>query len=194
VSLVHHTGVSTENQERARGSSAWRGALDIEISVIPSKGDSPLQIVQRKSKDAELSTPIFADLKKVIIPGWIDEDGEPVSSAVVEIVDAPAHATAKTESKIESYIKTFKNAWGKTGQELRLDAPYISRSGLLDYLVEEMGIKEPTARVYLTPGSTGKLIHDLLNAQIIKPHENGWIVIANDLVSVMMIGMKNGRQ
>ena len=29
VVLVHHTGVSDEAQHRARGSSAWRGALDI---------------------------------------------------------------------------------------------------------------------------------------------------------------------
>ena len=35
VILVHHTGVSNEAQHRARGSSAWRGALDIEISVVP---------------------------------------------------------------------------------------------------------------------------------------------------------------
>ena len=35
VLLVHHTGVSEEAQHRARGSSAWRGALDVEISVVP---------------------------------------------------------------------------------------------------------------------------------------------------------------
>jgi len=53
VILVHHTGVSNEAQHRARGSSAWRGALDIEISVIPSTDGKPMQLVQRKSKDAE---------------------------------------------------------------------------------------------------------------------------------------------
>ena len=37
VILVHHTGVSDEAQHRARGSSAWRGALDIEVSIVPSK-------------------------------------------------------------------------------------------------------------------------------------------------------------
>jgi RecA-family ATPase len=43
VILVHHTGVSEEAQHRARGSSAWRGALDIEISVVPGKKDVPMQ-------------------------------------------------------------------------------------------------------------------------------------------------------
>jgi phage/plasmid primase-like uncharacterized protein len=39
VILVHHTGVSEEAQHRARGSSAWRGALDFEISIVPAKDD-----------------------------------------------------------------------------------------------------------------------------------------------------------
>jgi putative DNA primase/helicase len=83
VILVHHTGVSEEAQHRARGSSAWRGALDIEISIVPGKKDQPLQIVQRKSKDAELAETIYVDLQQVAIPGWLDEDGQPVTSAVV---------------------------------------------------------------------------------------------------------------
>ena len=66
VILVHHTGVSSEAQHRARGSSAWRGALDIEISVVP--GDT-IEIVQRKSKDAEEAVPVFAELESVPITG-----------------------------------------------------------------------------------------------------------------------------
>jgi putative DNA primase/helicase len=80
VILVHHTGVNAEAQHRARGSSAWRGALDIEISVVP--GDT-IEIVQRKSKDAEEAKPVFAELQSVPIKGWLDEDGEQVTSAVL---------------------------------------------------------------------------------------------------------------
>lgn len=89
VLLVHHTGVSDEAQHRARGSSAWRGALDIEISVEPGKEGQPLQIVSRKAKDAEPPEPVHAELKQLKIAGWQDEDGEPVTSCVIEIVDAP---------------------------------------------------------------------------------------------------------
>ena len=39
VILVHHTGVSAEAQHRARGSSAWKGALDVEISRHPWRYD-----------------------------------------------------------------------------------------------------------------------------------------------------------
>ncbi len=56
VILVHHTGVNSETQHRARGSSAWRGALDIEVSIVPtSENGDPMEIIQRKSKDAELA-------------------------------------------------------------------------------------------------------------------------------------------
>ena len=93
IILVHHTGVSEETQHRARGSSAWRGALDIEISIVPAKGDAPMEIIQRKSKDAELAATLYATLEKVIIPGWFDEDGEPVTSAVLVQAGEPTKAT-----------------------------------------------------------------------------------------------------
>ena len=92
IILVHHTGVSEETQHRARGSSAWRGALDIEISIVPAKGEAPMEIIQRKSKDAELAPTLYATLEKVIIPGWFDEDGEPVTSAVLVQAGEPTKA------------------------------------------------------------------------------------------------------
>ena len=73
VILVHHTGVSEEAQHRARGSSAWRGALDIEISIVPSKPDKPMEIVQRKSKDAEMAQTVYVELEPVAIPGWLED-------------------------------------------------------------------------------------------------------------------------
>lgn len=89
VILVHHTGVSDEAQHRARGSSAWKGALEIEISVVPAKGDTPIQIVQRKSKDAEEAKPVYVTLQTVPIKGWLDDDGEQVTSAVLMPAEGP---------------------------------------------------------------------------------------------------------
>lgn len=90
VLLVHHTGVSDEAQHRARGSSAWRGALDIEISVVPGDKNKPMQIVQRKSKDAELAGDLYFNLKSIPINNWFDEDNEPVTSAIIESADEPS--------------------------------------------------------------------------------------------------------
>lgn len=119
VILVHHTGVSDEAQHRARGSSAWRGALDIEVSIVPSKDGSPMEIIQRKSKDAELAETVFVQLQTVEIPGWIDEDGEKVTSAVITPAQADAKNSQKKESKFSSETRAFENAWQKTRCETR---------------------------------------------------------------------------
>jgi hypothetical protein len=117
VILVHHTGVSEEAQHRARGSSAWRGALDIEISIVPASPNQPMQIVQRKSKDAELAGTVFVELQQVTIPGWYDEDNQPVTSAV--IIQAQAPKLIKKESKFSSEIRVLENAWWATQAETR---------------------------------------------------------------------------
>jgi hypothetical protein len=185
VILVHHTGVSDEAQHRARGSSAWRGALDIEISIVPGKDNVPMQIVQRKSKDAELAETIHVELQQVAIPGWRDEDDQQVTSAV--IIQAQAPTVTKKDSKIDSHRKTFENAWWASGAEERNGLPYLSRSAMMEYLVQKMNVSESSAKVYIKPSATGKPIADMLVAEIIESFEHGWIVIDDTQASVMMI-------
>jgi phage/plasmid primase-like uncharacterized protein len=190
VILVHHTGVSDEAQHRARGSSAWRGALDIEISIIPGKDDQPMQIVQRKSKDAELAETVFVELHTVEIPGWRDEDDQQVTSAVVVEASAPAQASKK-DSKIDTHRKTFESAWWGTGAEVREGLPYISRSALKDKLAAD-GRKPRTIENDLSPAYTDKLIGALILSEIISPFEHGWLVVDEVQSSAMM--MRKGGQ
>ena len=185
VILVHHTGVSDEAQHRARGSSAWRGALDIEISIVPGKEGVPMQIVQRKSKDAELAETIHVELQQVAIPGWRDEDDQQVTSAV--IVQAQAPIVAKKDSKIDSHRKTFENAWWSSGAEERNGLPYLSRSAMMDYLIQKMNVSETSAKQYIKPSVPGKPIADMLVAEMIKAFEHGWTVIDETQASAMLI-------
>ncbi len=189
VILVHHTGVSEEAQHRARGSSAWRGALDIEISIIPGKDDQPMQIVQRKSKDAELAETVYVELQQVAIPGWRDEDDQQVTSAVIVQTQAPI--APKKESKMDSHRKTFENAWWGTGAEIRDGLPYISRSALKDKLAAD-GRKPRTIENDLSAAYPDKLIGALILAEIISPLEHGWTVIDDVQSSAMM--MRKGGQ
>jgi len=191
VILVHHTGVSTEAQHRARGSSAWRGALDIEISVIPSTDGKPMQLVQRKSKDAELSKDIFCELESVIIPNWFDEDDEPVSSAVLAILEEQDYQPVKKESKLDGFRKVWESAWWEGGAEIREEKPYLSRSALKEKLSVGGKIKERTVLNKINPSRDGDLICSLLNGEIIQAYEHGWIMI--DLVQASALLMrKNG--
>lgn len=186
VLLVHHTGVSEEAQHRARGSSAWRGALDIEISVVPAKDGAPMEIIQRKSKDAEIAETVYLALQQVTIPGWLDEDEQPVTSAVV-VQEAAADPSKRSPSKIETHRKTFENAWWSSGAEERNGLPYLSRSALVEYLTSKMGLSEATAKQYIKPSVPGRLITDLIVAEIIESLEHGWIVTNEIQASAMLI-------
>jgi hypothetical protein len=188
VSLVHHTGVSTEAQHRARGSSAWRGALDIEISIVPGTDTKPMEIHQRKSKDAELAAPLYANLESVAIPGWFDEDGQAVTSAV--LVQAAAIIKENKESSFDKSRKIFENAWFASGAEILNELPYISRSALSDYLASHLDYKESTINKHLKPSTKSGLISDLLIAEYIKQDGHGWSVISQVDVSSLRIRAK----
>ncbi len=168
VMLVHHTGVSDEAQHRARGSSAWRGALDIEISVTGGKNDQPIKIETRKVKDGEEPDPIYCDLESVEIPNWKDEDGEPVKSAVPIKVAAPEKAKVGRPSKDNRDV--FRRAWyeQKDGAELIDGKPYLTRAALAHFLEHTEGKTEGVARKYVQ--ESGHFIKPLL--------DEGWLAIS----------------
>lgn len=80
VLIVHHSGKNAE--AGARGSSALRAAVDTEIAI------SDRQISCAKQRDMEIPSRLFFDLQSVEL--GVDQDGDPVTSAVVVPADAPA--------------------------------------------------------------------------------------------------------
>jgi phage/plasmid primase-like uncharacterized protein len=191
IVLVHHTGVSDEAQHRARGSSAWKGALEIEVSVIPAKGSMPMQIVQRKSKDSEMAPNVYVELRTVEIRGWVDEDGEPVKSAVLDIAEAPPER--KKDSKLDAYKKLFSDAWWASGAEVEDGLPFVTRSALLNYIIPTLDLSEKSGEQYLKPSDTTKFIGMLTVGQIVERKGHGWVVICEDMGSTMMV-RKNGER
>ena len=181
VILVHHTGVSVEAQHRARGSSAWRGALDIEISVVP--GDI-IEIVQRKSKDAEEAKPVFVELQSVPIKGWQDEDGDQVSSAVLVAGQEPVKA--KKDSPLARHQKTFENAWWDSGADDIDGSPYLARKDLKAKL-EKDGVKARTIENALNSSYQKNLIGALILGNIIGKKEDGWIVLDDVWASAVLV-------
>jgi len=202
ILLVHHTGVSDEAQHRARGSSAWRGSLDIEISVTPIKGvgndegGTNFSVIQKKAKDSELARPIFAKLEVVNLDGWFDEAGESVTSAVVQITEEPTEE--KKGSKVSAHMKLFAEAWLDCGKELSADNnPIISRSALADYL-ERKAIYDTPAKLKasLHQGNHSNFIGSLVLAGIIRINNSGvrnhtqFEAINDDFCSSLMLQSK----
>lgn len=97
VLLIHHSG--KDASKGARGWSGLRAAVDAELEVI--REDNGVRTVTlSKQKDAADGDRLGFTLRTVEI--CTDEDGDPVTSCVVEPCDAPARKPVKAESKTQA--------------------------------------------------------------------------------------------
>lgn len=80
--VVHHSG--KDDSKGARGSSAFRAALDVEYSVRREGEGGAIVLTCTKMKDAEEPSPAAFDLRTVEL--FTDSDGEMVCSLVVRDV------------------------------------------------------------------------------------------------------------
>ena len=191
VILVHHTGVSEDAQHRARGSSSWRGALESEYSVVPSKGEnSTIKLVNRKMKDGPDGSEAFFELTTVPINGWVDEDGDAVCSAVLIKTEAPPERPKK-ESKLLTCQSLFDSAWWECGMEVEDGKPYISRSALREYLKVKLDLTDATAAQHVKPSETQRTVGQLIVAGIISATKHGFMVENAEFAQSLLI-RKNG--
>lgn len=99
VLIVHHTGHGEGTQSRARGGSSIRAGVENEISI---RFDGENRIIeQMKVKDAERLPPISFELVSVPICGWFDDEGEQVTSAIVQYGDAKTNKIDKFNKQYE---------------------------------------------------------------------------------------------
>lgn len=106
VLVVHHAGHG--DKSRARGAIALKAALDAEYRL--SDNEAGLKLTATKMKDAEMPPPLGLELVSVDLPGVLDDYGNPVTSAAVEVVDPDCGA-------IESQVKAVRprGRWQEAG-------------------------------------------------------------------------------
>ena len=80
ILLAHHSGHASS--DRARGSSALRAAMDVEYKL--EKSGSNITVSCTKAKEFDAGPPMHFELEKVELPGWFDDEGNPLSSAVLQ--------------------------------------------------------------------------------------------------------------
>lgn len=152
VWLVHHTGLGEGARDRARGSSAWRGALDVEIGLRAPEGDDTGVIIMHKMKDAELSNPMQFKLKRVPINNWFDEDGDQVYGAVVEWL-----CEAKEKKKVtplDKCISAFGRAFVAVG-DIEDGKARLSVDAWRDFIREdEPNLSESSIRIKTARGNS----------------------------------------
>lgn len=179
--LIHHSGKAAA--AGARGWSGVRAAVDTELEVTAVSDARCCEITKQRDLPGKGERIGFKlESVKLGVTKW----GADATSCVVVADDAPEKASKK-DGKVDDYRKTFENAWWASGAEQRDGAPYLSKSALLEYLVQSMAVSEASAKQYVKPSVPGKPIHDLLNAEIIGAFEHGWKVINEVHASSMMI-------
>ncbi|MEP1592891.1 helicase RepA family protein [Sulfitobacter sp.] len=101
VMVIHHTG---KDEERgARGSSALRAAVDNEIQVTADG-----EILSRKQRDQPQPEPLHFKLRSVVLGE--DEDGDPVTSAVVDEAEPPTPTRKPLSGKNEVAMQALNDA------------------------------------------------------------------------------------
>jgi phage/plasmid primase-like uncharacterized protein len=179
--IIHHTGVAQEAQGRARGSSAWRGALDAEIQV--EKGQSGITLKQTKMKDAEIAEPVYLRLSGVTLDGWYDEDGDQVTSAVVVEGEPPALDDAGKDEQC------LMDAWQAGGIINAEGDCYLSSQAWRQYLIDH-GMTDNAARQALKMDPS-RMVYRLVNSGTIKAVDGGYIVLLGPMVARLKM-LQNG--
>jgi len=71
VMIIHHTGQSSDNKGRVRGSSVFKAAMDMELKV--EQTGMALTLTMTKSKDTELQKPLVFEMIQIPVEGFINE-------------------------------------------------------------------------------------------------------------------------
>ncbi|BBO82469.1 hypothetical protein DSCO28_30350 [Desulfosarcina ovata subsp. sediminis] len=97
ILLIHHSGHA--DKSRARGAMALKGALDADYR-LEKDIHGVVRLECKKMKDGEIPQPMAFKIRSVELP-LVDEDGNPVTSAVLDRIDyePPAQATSAGKGK-----------------------------------------------------------------------------------------------
>lgn len=107
VLIIHHTG--KEEDRGARGSSALRAAVDTEILV-----GADHRISSKKQRDMVAPDDLHFALRSVTL--GVDEDGDPVTSAVVDPAEKALRIRKPLTGKNQVAMTALTEALDKQGQ------------------------------------------------------------------------------
>lgn len=128
VEIVHHTGKDPLKNREARGSSALKANVDIELIV--SKNGNEVKLEHGKAKDIEKMKPMVFNLEQMAIPDWFDNNGKPVTTCTIELDErktqleeqySPDYRDKKTKTPINEKRgkDTFTEAVRRYGTEIK---------------------------------------------------------------------------
>lgn len=129
VLIVHHTGHG--EQERSRGASSLRAAMDHEYRLEDKSGIRELTCT--KAKESDPPPPMTFRLLPVALNGWMDDSGEFITSAVlVPTNEKPAFRQSELKGANRAALLALSKAVATSGVPPGTD------------LTREFGARSPT--------------------------------------------------
>lgn len=156
VVLVHHTG--KDESRGARGHSSFKAALDTEIEITV-QGDTHVATVT-KQRDY-VSGERFAFRLPVVELG-ADPQGKPVTTCVVESVEAPAIAGSKAGGKNQVALRAALHEWHRTHPDGLISTVELRALGKTQRIPRQRFaevLDSLTRAGYLTPAVGGLRFH-----------------------------------
>ncbi len=132
--IVHHTGHSA--QDRSRGSSSLKGAMDGELKVSMDN-TGVITVENTKAKNVSKQNDIGFKTKVVVFGQ--DEDGDDITSLQLKsIVPEFAKKRKKYEQEIIDFVRTFGNVQSTSNFDLNVhkNEVRIGRKRALEHLLQ----------------------------------------------------------
>lgn len=170
VMLVHHSG--KDSTKGARGSSALRGAVDTEIEL--TRDNDVMTAEPKKQRDMPLGPSFTYRLSDVEL--GVDEDGDPVNSAVIEPTE-PVAKRPKLTGRQGIAMQALSDALAHHGEKKMGDMFPPNRS-----VVPLERWREYCRRHKLTEGNGESSFRKAFSKVRKSLHENEIIRIVDDYV------------
>jgi RecA/RadA recombinase len=124
VLVLHHVGLGDD--QRLRGHSSLRGALDVQILCERTKGALSTTITLKKMKDEASDRAFVAQLSRIVI--GTDSDGDEVSTLVVDRIEEGAAKASIAQPKAvplsqRMLMDVIIAALEENGEDFRPDGP-----------------------------------------------------------------------
>jgi putative DNA primase/helicase len=176
IVIIHHSG-----KDAARGARGWSGMrahIDTEMEVTFKDNIRKVEVTKQRELPSR-GEEIFFRLE--ILEMGIGKFGNKVTTCVaVEDKEAKAESADKPKNPVDSFRKDWERAWFYSGALMEGPLPYLSRSGLKDWLVTQKQFTDRTAENKMSTADSyrkGSIILNLFEAEMIEPRGQGWVMV-----------------
>lgn len=198
--IVGHVAKSSMNSNdvsslSSRGAGSFEGDA-IANCYLTSEGEGEDRRgffhVGKNRAEPRLGKELAIKSARVLVQGenaWGEMEDVALRWAWVEPLEpGESRQERQKANKLAAHIKTIELAWWASCAEVRDGTPYLARTALREYLVGTLKYATSTADKALKPSVAGQVIHDLLEAGVIKPLEHGWAVVEPVTASAWLLG------